>query len=93
MEAPLPYCTYVLLSKKDNQLYIGYTTHLENRIKNHNEGRTKSTAPRRPLIIIFAEFYLNKSDAMRREKYFKTTAGKKTIKLMLLETRRDLGLI
>lgn len=93
MEVSLPYCTYVLLSKKDKQFYIGYTTHLENRIKNHNEGKTKSTAPRRPLMLIFAEFYLSKTDAMRREKYFKTTAGKKALKLMLIETRKDLGLI
>ena len=33
--------------------------------------------------MLFCEYYLSKEDAMRREKYFKTTAGKKTIKLML----------
>jgi hypothetical protein len=28
-------------------------------------------------------------DAMRREKYFKTTAGKKALKLMLRESIKD----
>jgi putative endonuclease len=82
----LPYCVYVLISKKDGLFYIGYTTNIYNRIKNHNEGKTISTAKRRPLELIFCEFYQSKQDAMRREKYFKTTAGKKCLKLMLKET-------
>ena len=83
---PLPYCVYVLYSLKDNKQYIGYTTNLEKRIRDHNAGRTTSTAPRRPLELIFCEYYNNRQDAMRREKYFKTTAGKKALKLMLRET-------
>jgi putative endonuclease len=83
MSMPLPYCVYILLSRKDFLLYIGFTTNIEERIKNHNCGKTKSTAPRRPLELIFCEFYLFESDARRREMYFKTTAGKKAIKLML----------
>jgi len=67
-------------------MYIGYTTNLEKRIENHNAGGTTSTAPRRPLKLIFCEYYLSKEDAMRREKYFKTTAGKKGLKLMLRAT-------
>ena len=84
----LPYCVYVLISLADYQLYIGYTTNIENRLKDHNSGGTKSTSCRRPLELIFCEHYLSKEDAMRREKYFKTTAGKKALKLMLRETYR-----
>ena len=88
---PLPYCVYVLFSRKDLLLYIGYTANIEERIKNHHLGMTKSTAPRRPLELIFCEFYLFEADARRREMYFKTTAGKKAIKLMLGETLITLG--
>jgi len=88
---PLPYCVYILFSRKDHLLYIGYTTNIEERIKNHNSGKTKSTAPRRPLALIFCEFYLFENDARRREMYFKTTAGKKAIKLMLGGTLLTLG--
>jgi putative endonuclease len=63
-------------------MYTGFTTDIEERVKNHNNGKTKSTAPRRPLELIFCEFYLFEADARRREMYFKTTAGKKAVKLM-----------
>lgn len=88
---PLPYCVYVLFSRKDLLLYIGYTTNIEERVRAHNCGKTKSTASRRPLDLIFCEFYLFETDARKREKYFKTTAGKKAIKLMLGETLLKLG--
>ena len=88
---PLPNCVYVLFSQKDQLLYIGFTTNIEERIKNHNDGKTKSTAPRRPLELIFCEFYLFEADARKREMYFKTTAGKKAIKLMLAGTLLKFG--
>ncbi|CAN5375380.1 hypothetical protein BH10BAC4_BH10BAC4_14750 [soil metagenome] len=83
---PLPFCVYILFSRKDFLLYTGFTTKLDQRLKYHNEGKTKSTAWRRPLELIFCEFYCFESDAREREMYFKTTAGKKAIKLMLRET-------
>jgi len=91
MQIPLEFCVYVLFSKKDFKFYIGYTTNLEERIKDHNKGGTKSTSSRRPLELVFCEFYKSELDARRREKYFKTTAGKKTLKLMLRETKEMIG--
>jgi len=88
---PLPYCTYVLLSKKDSLLYIGYTSNIEARIKNHNSGGTKSTSYRRPLDLIFCEFYVFQEDALKREAYFKTNMGKRTIRLMLRSTLDKMG--
>ena len=88
---PLPYCVYILFSCKDFLLYIGYTTNIEQRVKDHNCGKTNSTALRRPLKLIFCEFYLFETDARRREMYFKTTAGKKAIKLMLGATLLKFG--
>lgn len=72
-------------------MYTGFTANIEERVKNHNDGKTKSTAPRRPLQLIFCEFYLFEADARKREMYFKTTAGKKVIKLMLGGTLIKLG--
>jgi putative endonuclease len=64
---------------------------LNSRIYKHNKGDTPSTKYRRPLILIFHEAYLNKKDALRREKYFKTSKGKTTIKTMLGEYLRELA--
>ncbi|MDF1497479.1 MAG: GIY-YIG nuclease family protein [Patescibacteria group bacterium] len=75
---------YILLCA-DNKLYIGYTEDLKKRIYLHKQGFVKATCPRLPVNLIFYEAYLNKYDALRREKYFKTTKGKTTIKTMLKE--------
>ncbi len=86
----LPYCVYVLISEIDHLLYIGFTTNLQNRLKNHNDGRSKSTSYRRPLKLIFCEYYLFEEDALAREQYFKTTAGKRALNLMLKSTLNKL---
>lgn len=77
---------YVLHSEKDAGLYIGYTTNIKNRLNEHNEGSVISTKARRPLHLIFLETYLNKADAVRRERYLKTAIGKKMLKSMLRTT-------
>ena len=82
----LPYCVYVLQSQKDLLLYHGFTTNIENRIKDHNAGGTISTSKRRPLKLVYCEFFLSKDDAFRRESYFKTTVGKRMLKLVLRDT-------
>ncbi len=86
----LNWCVYVLLSEKDGQLYIGFTSDLKQRLTEHFRGNSKATAPRRPLRLIFCEYFYSKKDALRREKYFKTTAGKKAIKIMLKESFEEL---
>ena len=75
---------YVLLLK-DKKLYIGFTSDLKNRIELHQKGNVDSTRPRLPLKLIFYEAYKNKYDALRREKYLKTSKGKNTLKAMLRE--------
>jgi putative endonuclease len=91
MMALLPYCVYVLFSEADHLLYIGFTKDLDVRIKDHHAGRNISTKGRRPLQLIFCEYYLFEEDARRREMYFKTTMGKKALKLMLNTTLVKMG--
>lgn len=91
MFMPLPYSVYILFSEKDHLLYIGFSANLERRIITHKSGGNKSTAHRRPLKLIFCEFYLFEEDARKREIYFKTTMGKKAIKLMLGGTLFKMG--
>ena len=74
---------YILHNKRKNFLYIGYSENLVQRIKEHNNGRSKSTKGYIPLKIIHYEAYCNKEDAKRREKYLKTNRGRTTILTML----------
>ena len=87
----LPYCVYVLQSEKDLLLYHGFTRNIRKRLIDHNKGGTKSTSTRRPLKLVFCEFYISKKDAQRREKYLKTTQGKRMLRLMLRDTLATIG--
>lgn len=71
---------YVLQSKKDTNLYTGFTENLKKRIRQHNNGEVISTKYRRPFKIVYYEACLNMKDALHREKYLKTTYGKRYIK-------------
>ena len=84
------YITYVLLSERDKKLYVGYTSNLERRIAQHLNGEVSSTSSRRPLKLIYYEAHLLKATALRRERYFKTSAGRRTLKIILKETLEDL---
>ncbi len=75
--------TYILLSKKDNKFYIGFTTNLKRRIKEHEGGLVDSTKNRRPLILVLYEAYRIEQDAREREKFFKTTKGKLQLRKQL----------
>lgn len=74
------YYTYVLLSKKDNKFYVGYSEDLKSRFEQHKKGQVTSTRDRRPLILVYYESCLSKQDAMHREKYLKTYKGKLFLK-------------
>ncbi|HEY1047180.1 MAG TPA: GIY-YIG nuclease family protein, partial [Bacteroidia bacterium] len=91
MNVSLPYCVYVLFSELDKKLYVGYTNCIDRRIKEHFNGESKSTKHRRPLKLIFLEYYLFKEDAKYRELYFKSSKGKRMLKLMLANTFDKLG--
>lgn len=80
------YFVYGLFSLKDEKLYIGYSTDVYRRFEQHNTGENIRTKGRSPLKLIFYEAYLFKEDAIRRERYFKTTKGKRALKLMLSDT-------
>lgn len=72
--------TYVLYSLKDGMFYTGYTSNLDIRMKAHNNGEVYSTRNRLPLKLIYFESCLNQQDATHREKYLKTTYGKRYIR-------------
>ena len=81
--------TYVLLSNQDNNYYIGYTNNLKKRLEEHNSEKNFSTKPRIPLDLIYFEACLNEQDAKQREKYLKSTIGRRFIKKRLRQYFND----
>ena len=79
------YWVYILKDEKE-EIYIGYTSNLERRIKEHQAGYTRTTRLMGKKRLIYYEAFISREDAVRREKYLKTTKGKKGLKLILRDT-------
>lgn len=62
---------YLLKSKKDGKLYIGFTNDLVTRLEKHNRGEVFSTKGRVPLELIYCEGYKSLQDARKRERNLK----------------------
>ncbi|MCX6355760.1 MAG: GIY-YIG nuclease family protein [Candidatus Aureabacteria bacterium] len=77
------YYVYILQSERDNNLYIGYTNNLKERILLHNTGKVFSTKNRTPLQLIYYEAFMDKKDASEREKWLKTGWGHNQIRKIL----------
>ena len=77
------YFVYVLLSQKDSNFYIGFAENIKQRLNEHNAGKNTSTKLRRPFDLIYYEAHTSKTDALRRERYFKTAKGKTTLRQIL----------
>jgi len=71
---------YVLLSKKSARTYVGSTTDLNRRIREHNAGNHYFTKRHIPWKVFYKEEYPTLPEARKREKYLKSCAGRKFIK-------------
>ncbi len=77
---------YVLQSKKDGALYVGYTKDIHSRLNLHNTRQVASTRSKVPWKLIYLESYISQKDAMRRELYLKTGWGRRYIQKTLEDT-------
>jgi putative endonuclease len=80
------YYVYTLLSLKDGNLYTGRTTDLRRRLSEHARGEVASTQHRRPLKLVHYEYFIDKEDAVAREKFLKSGYGRKNLKKALKRT-------
>lgn len=64
-------------------MYIGITRNIEQRIKDHNRSKTKSTKSYGPWQLFYKEFAENRLLARRREKELKSGSGREFLKEIL----------
>ena len=76
----MEYFVYVLQSEIDGRLYKGQTSNIDKRIIEHNTGKTKSTKGFKPWKLVYLEIFDSRSEAVLREKYFKTGSGREFLK-------------
>jgi len=78
------YYLYVLYSLKDGNLYKGTSSDPAKRFIRHNSGGNKSTAHRKPFVLLLLEEFIDKSEAQRLERYYKSLEGGTELKQMLV---------
>jgi len=74
------YYSYILKSLKDGTHYYGSTAKLDSRLKNHNSGKVKYTKAHRPWVLHYYEEFETRSEAVKREKFFKSIDGYRWLK-------------
>jgi len=76
--------TYVLRSVNHDYFYKGHCQDLDKRLLQHNSGMTESIRPYIPFRIVYYEVYNTEAEAIAREKYFKSSAGRRFLKKILV---------
>jgi putative endonuclease len=71
---------YVLKSNEHEYFYKGHCQDLEKRILQHNSGMTESIRPYIPFSLVYSEKFETDQEAIEREKYFKSAAGRRFLK-------------
>ena len=69
------YYVYIIQSVKNKRYYTGCTRCVESRIRQHNEGKTKSLRGRGPFQLVLTECYDSLAEARKRETQIKSYKG------------------
>lgn len=74
---------YVLKSQVDERTYTGSAANVTARVRAHNAGRVSASRLHRPYDLVYTEEFQTRAEAMAREKFFKTVAGRIELRLVL----------
>ena len=77
------YVVYVLENQNDKSWYIGFTTNLKQRLLEHKQKKAPYTSKKENWELMYAELYLDKFDALGRERFLKSGSGRKFLKKQL----------
>jgi putative endonuclease len=76
--------TYVIKSLKNGTLYKGHCEDISIRLEQHNKDMAKSIKNNTPFEVIYFEEFTTREEAIKREKYFKSAAGRRFLKKKLV---------
>ena len=77
------YYVYVLQSEKNGCYYVGSTGDLDDRLKRHNNGESKSTKPFAPYSLVYKEKFDSLPAARRREFEIKKKKSRRYIEELI----------
>ena len=70
------YYAYVLRNRKNTNRYIGHCENISVRLKNHNDGKVKSTKSFIPWYLAYKDELKTRNEAIEHEKYLKSGIGR-----------------
>ncbi len=76
--------TYIIKSLRTGKYYVGSCRDLTQRLKEHNQGKTKSTKSDRPWNEIYSEHFQTKQEAYKREQQIKSYKGGNAFKKIIM---------
>jgi putative endonuclease len=79
------YYVYILLNEAGNRTYTGVASDVEKRLMEHNAGKVKSSRPYRPYKILHTEAFETLKEARQKEKFYKSTTGRRRLKDMFFK--------
>ncbi len=71
---------YVLQSEVDGSLYVGISSRLQRRVREHNGGHCRSTLAKRPWRLVYKEQCATHAEARQREKSLKSGGGRRWLR-------------
>ena len=64
-------------------MYVGLTNNLRRRLREHQQGKEKTTRAYRPFALVHFEEFPSRQEARGREKYLKSGIGKEWLKTLI----------
>ena len=77
------YYVYILKSLKTEKFYIGQTHNIQNRVSEHNNGKTISTRSGRPWALVHSEEFETRMEAIQRERELKAKKSHRIIEILV----------
>jgi len=83
------YYVYLIKSVIKKFIYIGYTSDLQNRFKEHGQGQVKSTKAYKLFELVYYEAHKDKTTALKRKYELKNNSQQKEILLERLFSTKN----
>ena len=84
------YYTYILISQDGRHTYTGSTDNITRRLNEHNGGKVKSSRFYLPYVILHVDEFQSFREARQKEKFYKTTSGRRILKKIVENWRARL---
>jgi putative endonuclease len=75
--------SYALVSLKDGSLYIGLTSDVARRLREHNAGYNRSTTSHYPYRLLVSKKFSNRAEAREQEKKWKSSSGRQSLRELI----------